>query len=665
MAASSNAVRRLQRDLQRIESEGINPQLKVSPSNHSMLEWHFVLHNLPCDTAYASGRYHGKLIFPEAYPHAPPALFMLTPSGRFETNKRLCLSMTDFHPESWNPAWSIESILVGLISFMVDEADPKAVGALKEPAAKRKQLAKVSHAFNLTDAQFCELFPEFANEAAIPGGDEGEHTVEGAVSGAADAAPDASPDDPIKEDPTPAPVTDPAAANAEENADPEGGDAADPKGPPQCWICWDKDSAEPLIQPCACRGSMSGVHAGCVEAWIRRHRTSAAEDEVPHCSVCKQAYTGVERRPGPLAFVSHLCRDLLRQALRSTILVALLVAYWAASQPDVVSSWVRVVFFALSGSFFVYKALVLTLSLPAGREPPAGLAGRFFQADFRLLVVDVAEAIATVVIAGLWCVYGKLHYYYFLPLCLLLILPMGAMLVGNRTTPSWYRTLLWRILFLPRCILEMARQNPRRFVDPTDGVVHVIVPLAAIPLAWFCHSNMPVVLLWACHSVVLLLCFTERVAVKRLDWKPGRIWWLFLQLSVLAVYVGNLLSDFSEGFFQEEAPVSTEDEAQTMEVSWPEAHTILVVGVSMFWLCLSCLLSFLINRQLVISQYRAWQRRNGTFTLSGDHAGATGSSAPVPNTVGAADPEAPEAPRLEAPARAPEMARPAEVPAGA
>ena len=31
----------------------------------------------------------------------PPSLMLVTPSGRFQPNTKLCLSMTDFHPESW------------------------------------------------------------------------------------------------------------------------------------------------------------------------------------------------------------------------------------------------------------------------------------------------------------------------------------------------------------------------------------------------------------------------------------------------------------------------------------------------------------------------------------------------------------------------------------
>ena len=93
---------------------------------------------------------------------------MLTPSGRFETNTRLCLSMSDYHPgaygshiiffflfffspfsrvalssyslfsfsnnhnntESWNPSWSVETLLVGLQSFMYEENNT-AIGSVK------------------------------------------------------------------------------------------------------------------------------------------------------------------------------------------------------------------------------------------------------------------------------------------------------------------------------------------------------------------------------------------------------------------------------------------------------------------------------------------------------------------------------------------------------
>lgn len=52
----------------------------------------------------------GKLKFPDDFPFRPPSIFMITPNGRFETNRRLCLSISDFHPETWVPTWSVSQV---------------------------------------------------------------------------------------------------------------------------------------------------------------------------------------------------------------------------------------------------------------------------------------------------------------------------------------------------------------------------------------------------------------------------------------------------------------------------------------------------------------------------------------------------------------------------
>merc|ERR1719498_472610 len=132
------AARRLRRDLEMLQKSE-NPQLMVRPSEDNILEWHFVLHELPADTPYHGGIYHGKITFPPEYPHAPPAIYMVTPSGRLEVGKRLCLSMTDWHPESWNPAWSVETILVGLLSYFLSDLE-RGFGTMRESCERRLTL---------------------------------------------------------------------------------------------------------------------------------------------------------------------------------------------------------------------------------------------------------------------------------------------------------------------------------------------------------------------------------------------------------------------------------------------------------------------------------------------------------------------------------------------
>ena len=38
---------------------------------------------------------------------------------RFKTDTRLCLSISDYHPDTWNPAWSVSTILTGGKSLLL------------------------------------------------------------------------------------------------------------------------------------------------------------------------------------------------------------------------------------------------------------------------------------------------------------------------------------------------------------------------------------------------------------------------------------------------------------------------------------------------------------------------------------------------------------------
>jgi ubiquitin-conjugating enzyme E2 J2 len=87
-------------------------------------------------------------MFPPNYPFAPPAIRMHTPSGRFQPSQRLCLSISDFHPRSFNPAWEVSTILIGLLSFMT--SDEMTTGSVAASPEERKYLAARSRWWNST-----------------------------------------------------------------------------------------------------------------------------------------------------------------------------------------------------------------------------------------------------------------------------------------------------------------------------------------------------------------------------------------------------------------------------------------------------------------------------------------------------------------------------------
>jgi len=92
------------------------------------------------------------------YPFKPPDIKLFTPSGRFKPETKICTSMTSFHPSTWNPAWSVATILTGLLSFMLSEEIT--TGSMTATAADRKLLAEKSHTFNIGNKKFRDNFPD-------------------------------------------------------------------------------------------------------------------------------------------------------------------------------------------------------------------------------------------------------------------------------------------------------------------------------------------------------------------------------------------------------------------------------------------------------------------------------------------------------------------------
>jgi ubiquitin-conjugating enzyme E2 J1 len=75
-----------------------------------------------------------------------PDIILLTPNGRFELNKKICIDgLTSFHAGSWQPAWGVRTAITGLRSFWNQDGEAlSAIGALDYPKEERKRLARLS-----------------------------------------------------------------------------------------------------------------------------------------------------------------------------------------------------------------------------------------------------------------------------------------------------------------------------------------------------------------------------------------------------------------------------------------------------------------------------------------------------------------------------------------
>eukprot|EP01047_Picozoa_sp_COSAG01_P054787 COSAG01_NODE_6028_length_3891_cov_2.424842_4_plen_306_part_00 len=179
MSNKKGAIARLRKELRALMKEPV-PYIHVAPNESNFLLWSYLLEGPP-DTPYHRGWYWGRIKFPPEYPFRPPAILMVTPSGRFRPDTRLCLSMSDFHPETWNPSWSLATVLTGLLSFMCE--DTPTTGAIETTEAQKRAFAAQSLRWNLEQEEFVKLFPDIHDMAAAAAAADATASISHASAG--------------------------------------------------------------------------------------------------------------------------------------------------------------------------------------------------------------------------------------------------------------------------------------------------------------------------------------------------------------------------------------------------------------------------------------------------------------------------------------------------
>jgi hypothetical protein len=95
-------------------------------------------------------------------------------------------------------------------------------------------------------------------------------------------------------------------------------EADDDESLAECRICRDEEREDgpPLIEPCACKGSMRFCHLECLLEWLRRSETERLR-HAPCCGVCQEPYR--LRARGPTAWALYCLRSLRLSMVRTAV----------------------------------------------------------------------------------------------------------------------------------------------------------------------------------------------------------------------------------------------------------------------------------------------------------------------------------------------------------
>lgn len=159
--------KRLRKEIQLYQKDNFSfSNLILKPTDNNLGIWHAVIHDLK-DTEYAGGVYLMKILVPDKYPLSPPDIMMLTPSGRFDINKKLCTSFTGYHKDLYSASWNISAMCCGFISFMNDDAtkpESKGIGSIVSTIEYKKQIAKESRNYIKNNKVVFDIFETYFKE---------------------------------------------------------------------------------------------------------------------------------------------------------------------------------------------------------------------------------------------------------------------------------------------------------------------------------------------------------------------------------------------------------------------------------------------------------------------------------------------------------------------
>jgi len=151
--------KRVKNELKLIQKDPLE-NIDIYPDEADIKIWYFLICG-PDDSDYKNGWYIGKLILSENYPATPVDFYMLTPNGRFEIEKKICLTISSYHSGEWSAIWSIRTILGAFLSIMTSDYD-SGISHIKQSKEERKILANNSHNYNIKNlGLILTNFPRF------------------------------------------------------------------------------------------------------------------------------------------------------------------------------------------------------------------------------------------------------------------------------------------------------------------------------------------------------------------------------------------------------------------------------------------------------------------------------------------------------------------------
>lgn len=124
--------------------------IKFYMSPEDCKTWYVLLHHLGGDNnEYDGGEYLVRMQLPEDFPFSPPSFYFMTHNGLYSYEKKVCISIGEYHKDEYRASLGVLGFTKNLISGMIGWKDMGAgINLLKPKEQDLRKHATESVAFN-------------------------------------------------------------------------------------------------------------------------------------------------------------------------------------------------------------------------------------------------------------------------------------------------------------------------------------------------------------------------------------------------------------------------------------------------------------------------------------------------------------------------------------
>lgn len=113
--------------------------------------WYVLMSGFDGDEGeFAGGEYLVRVEMPHDFPFNPPQFYLMTQQGLYEVEKKVCISIGEYHKDQYRAALGVNGFCNQLVSGLIGWRDMGGgINIIKTTVAQKKAMAKASREYNI------------------------------------------------------------------------------------------------------------------------------------------------------------------------------------------------------------------------------------------------------------------------------------------------------------------------------------------------------------------------------------------------------------------------------------------------------------------------------------------------------------------------------------